>query len=83
MSIKLSGSKFGTYLPLFVVDTKVHANLISCQIIQGAPSAMGDMLDQANMFAGFGSELLLVHTWTAADGLGPYDLKQLNYWIQP
>lgn len=42
MPIKLSGSKFGTYLPLFVVDTKVHANQLSYQTAQGAPSAMGD-----------------------------------------
>lgn len=62
MSIK---PKFGIYLLLFVVDTKVHANQLSCQTIQGAPSAMGDTLDQTNMFAGFGLELLLVHTCSA------------------
>lgn len=65
MSIKLAGSKFGTYLPLFVADTKVHANQLSCQTIQGASSAMGDTLGQTNMFAGFGLELLLVRTSTA------------------
>lgn len=65
MPIKLAGSKLGTYLPLFVVDIKAYAKQLSCQTIQGTPSAMGDMLGQTNTFAGFGLELLLVHTCTA------------------
>lgn len=83
MSIKLAGSKFGTYLPLVVVDTKVYVNQLSCQTIQGAPSGTGDT----------GPNKHVCKVWIrapagaymhcpAADALGPYDLKQLNYRIQ-
>ena len=78
MTVKHSDSKFGTYLPLFFVDTNVCAHQLSLYYSESAQRT-GKHTGQNNSVCSTGSR---VPAGTYQHILGPWDKKQLNYWIQ-